>query len=115
MTVKEEMQRQFGPQSLERAIKAGELYDAVDALTAAIKSLAARVEALEIGGIKYLGTWQRALSYRKGTVATSGGSLWIALRDTVEGEQPGKALDAWQLAAKAARPVVRAKANGRQI
>ncbi|MER9967546.1 transposase [Mesorhizobium sp. M0060] len=85
-----------------------------DGLIKQVKDLQARVVELEAGGVKYCGTWQRALPYRKGTVATSGGSMWIALRDTVEGEQPGKALDAWQLSAKDAKPTKRVKANGRR-
>ncbi len=63
--------------------------------------LADRVQGeLEGHGIKYAGVHQKALSYPRGSAVTSSGSLWIALRDTREGEQPGKVPDAWQLAAK---------------
>ncbi|MGO8510889.1 transposase [Rhizobium ruizarguesonis] len=90
------------------------LIAATTASTAAkLRVLGARVEQLENGGIRYAGTWQRALGYQRGTVVTSDGAMWIALRDTSEGERPGEVPDAWQLAAKAARPAVRAK-TGRQ-
>ncbi|MGO6667959.1 transposase [Rhizobium ruizarguesonis] len=105
----EELRRPLSTRSVH-ALIAG-----VTASTAAkLKALSARIEQLEAGGVRYAGTWQRALPYRKGTVVTSGGGMWAALRDTAEGEQPGKALDAWQLSAKSARPVVRTKATGEQ-
>ncbi|MGO6903631.1 transposase [Rhizobium ruizarguesonis] len=104
----EELRRPLSTRSVH-ALIAG-----VTASTAAkLKALSARIEQLEAGGVRYAGTWQRALPYRKGTVVTSGGGMWAALRDTSEGEKPGNAPDAWQLAAKAARPAVRAK-TGRQ-
>ncbi|WP_049735573.1 hypothetical protein [Rhizobium ecuadorense] len=114
MSVKEEMERQFGNKALERVIKAGEFFDALDAITEAIQSLKARVELLEGRGIEFAGSWQRALPYRRGTVVTASGAMWTALRDTTEGEQPGKALEAWQLSAKSARPAVRLKTGREQ-
>ncbi|AJD41273.1 transposase [Rhizobium sp. SEMIA 4085] len=113
MTVKEEMERKFGRQTLERPVKAGELFDVVDALTATILSLRARIEALESGGIKYAGTWQRALPYRKGMVVTSAGAMWTALADTPEGIAPGSNAAFWQLSQKS-KPTKRVKAEGRQ-
>ncbi len=105
----EELRRPLSTRSVH-ALIAG-----VTASTAAkLKALSARIEQLEAGGVRYAGTWQRALPYRKGTVVTSGGGMWAALRDTREGEKPGDAPAAWQLAAKSARPVVRAKATGEQ-
>ncbi|MGO6843938.1 transposase [Rhizobium ruizarguesonis] len=105
----EELRRPLSTRSVH-ALIAG-----VTASTAAkLKALSARVEQLENGGIRYAGTWQRALPYGRGSVVTSGGGMWAALRDTSEGERPGDAPDAWQLAAKAARPVVRSKATGQQ-
>ncbi len=105
----EELRRPLSTRSVH-ALIAG-----VTASTAAkLKALSARIEQLEAGGVRYAGTWQRAMPYRKGTVVTSGGGMWAALRDTSEGEKPGDARDAWQLSAKSARPVVRAKATGEQ-
>ncbi|MGO6778867.1 transposase [Rhizobium ruizarguesonis] len=105
----EELRRPLSTRSVH-ALIAG-----VTASTAAkLKALSARIEQLEAGGVRYAGTWQRALPYRKGTVVTSGGGMWAALRDTSEGEKPGNAPDAWQLAAKAARPIVRVKTEGQE-
>lgn len=105
----EELRRPLSTRSVH-ALIAG-----VTASTAAkLKALSTRIEQLEAGGVRYAGIWQRAMPYRKGTVVTSGGGMWAALRDTREGEKPGDAPDAWQLAAKAARPAVRAKATGEQ-
>jgi hypothetical protein len=113
MTVKEEMERRFGRQTLERLVKAGELFDVVDALTATIQSLRARVDALESHGVKYAGTWQRALPYRKGMVVTSDGAMWTALADAPEGVQPGSNTAYWQLSQKS-KPTKRVKAEGRR-
>lgn len=105
----EELRRPLSTRSVH-ALIAG-----VTASTAAkLKALSARIEQLEAGGVRYAGTWQRALPYRKGTVVTSGGGMWAALRDTSEGEKPGDAPAAWQLAAKAARPIVRVKTEGQE-
>ncbi|MGR9204113.1 transposase [Rhizobium leguminosarum] len=107
----------FTEEQLQRPLSRRMVHALIAATTAAtgakLKALAARIEELEAGGVRYAGTWQRAVGYRKGTVVTSGGGMWTALRDTAEGEQPGKALDAWQLSAKSPRPVVRMK-TGRQ-
>ncbi|PDS74695.1 transposase [Rhizobium sp. L43] len=105
----EELRRPLSTRSVH-ALIAG----ATASTAAKLKALSARIEELEAGGVRYAGTWQRALAYQKGTVITNTGSMWVALRDTSEGERPGDAPDAWQLAAKAARPVVRAKATGEQ-
>jgi len=105
----EELRRPLSTRSVH-ALIAG----ATASTAAKLKALSVRVEELEAGGVRYAGTWQRAMPYRKGSVVTSGGGMWVALRDTSEGERPGDAPDVWQLAAKAARPVVRAKATGEQ-
>ncbi|MGO6787613.1 transposase [Rhizobium ruizarguesonis] len=106
----------FTEEQLQRPLSRRVVHALIAATTAAtgakLKALAARIEQLEAGGVRYAGTWQRAMPYRKGSVVTSGGGMWAALRDTSEGEKPGDAPDAWQLAAKAARPVVRTKATG---
>ena len=66
-----------------------------------VDALQKRVAELEGGGIRYVGTWQRAQSYRKGDVVTYDGGMFIALAATAE--TPGKSGD-WQLAVKAGRP-----------
>lgn len=67
-----------------------------------IDQLNKRIDALEAGGIAYKGVWQRAQTYGKGSMVTEGGSAWIAVRATEEGEKPGPS-DAWQLAVKGGR------------
>jgi hypothetical protein len=108
----------FTEEQLQRPLSRRMVHALIAATTAAtgakLTALSARIEQLEAGGIRYAGIWQRALPYGKGTVVTSGGGMWVALRDTSEGERPGDAPDAWQLAAKAARPVVRTKGTGEQ-
>lgn len=106
----------YSVEELRRPLSTRSVHALIAAMTAAtgakLSALSARIEELEAGGVRYAGTWQRAMAYRKGSVVTSGGGMWAALRDTREGEKPGDAPDAWQLAAKAARPVVRAKSTG---
>ncbi|TBD68316.1 transposase [Rhizobium ruizarguesonis] len=103
----------YSVEELRRPLSTRSVHALIAGVTAAtgakLTALSARIEQLEAGGVRYAGTWQRALPYRRGSVVTSGGGMWAALRDTSEGEKPGDAPDAWQLAAKAARPVVRAK------
>lgn len=103
----------YTPEELRRPLSTRCVHALIAATTAStaakLRVLSARVEQLEAGGVRYAGIWQRALSYPKGTVVTSDGGMWVALRDTSEGEKPGEAPNAWQLAAKAARPIVRVK------
>lgn len=66
-----------------------------------IKHLRARVHDLESRGIKYCGTWQKALDYRRGDVVTHAGSAWVALAEQTRAE-PG-ATGGWQLMVKAGR------------
>ena len=63
---------------------------------------AKRVEALETGGIKYCGNYQRALAYQRGSVVTDKGDMWTALTDVPEGERPGTSTH-WQLSQKGER------------
>ncbi|MBX4989379.1 transposase [Rhizobium lentis] len=116
--IKSGLNAAYSPEELRRPLSTRCVHALIAGVTAStaakLKALSARIEELEAGGVRYAGTWQRALAYRKGSVVTCGGGMWAALRDTSEGERPGDALDAWQLAAKAARPVVRAKATGGQ-
>lgn len=64
-----------------------------------IAPLKQRIAELEARGIEYRGTYQRALSYRRGALVTNDGSMFAALRNIAEGEMPGKS-DGWQLAVK---------------
>lgn len=113
MTIREKMEQEFGRQTLERVIKAGEFFDAVDAITEAFQGLKARVEMLESHGVRYCGVWQRALPYRKGSLVTSSGALWVCLAEAPEGVMPGTNPSIWQLAQKSIKPTKRVRANGR--
>jgi HK97 family phage prohead protease len=68
---------------------------------ARLADLEQRVAAFEDSGIKYAGTWQRAMDYSRGMVTTHKGSSWIAVVDTTRAE-PGDGPD-WQLMVKAGR------------
>lgn len=68
----------------------------------AVKPLRDRLAEIETKGIEFCGSYQRALSYRRGAMVVHDGSLFAAIRDTAPGELPG-ANAAWQLAAKAGR------------
>ncbi|TLX14462.1 transposase [Rhizobium sp. MHM7A] len=103
----------YSPEELRRPLSTRCVHALIAATTAAtgakLTALSARIEQLEAGGVRYAGIWQRALPYRKGSVVTSDGAMWIALADTPEGVVPGSDPSIWQLAAKSARP----KASGR--
>lgn len=79
----------------------------IASIAAKLKALSARVAALEEGGIRYMGTYQRAASYAKGDTVTHAGGLWIALKTTPLGTAPGSDSAYWQLAAKGGKPVRR--------
>jgi hypothetical protein len=66
-----------------------------------LKGLEKSVEEIKTKGLEYCGVHQRALSYRKGSIVTSGGSAWIALIHSPNGA-PGDSPD-WQLMVKGAR------------
>ncbi len=70
-----------------------------------IKALETRLAEVEKGGVKYVGTWQRAADYKRGCLVTHGGSMWCAIRDNRD-TTPGTS-DAWQLAVKAGRDAAR--------
>lgn len=59
-----------------------------------------RVRELESCGIKYCGTYQRAMDYGRGSVVTHQGSGWVALKAT--NQEPGSGGD-WQLMVKRGR------------
>jgi hypothetical protein len=64
-----------------------------------IKALETRLVEIEQKGVEYKGIYQRALTYRRGSLTTFDGSMFVALRDVAENETPGKG-DGWQLAVK---------------
>jgi hypothetical protein len=70
-------------------------------IRAQIAALEQRLAIAETRGIEYLGVYQRAIDYRRGSVCTHSGSLWIALEETRA--VPGEGSAQWQLAAKAGR------------
>ncbi|MBB4194879.1 transposase [Rhizobium aethiopicum] len=111
--IKTGLDSNFTEEQLQRPLSRRMVHALVAATTAAtaakLKALSARISELEAGGVRYAGIWQRALPYRKGSVVTSDGAMWIALADTPEGVVPGSDPSIWQLAAKSARP----KASGR--
>lgn len=91
------------------------LVAATTAATAAkLKALTARVTELEAGGIRYVGCYQRALEYRKGSVVTFASSMWIALDKVPAGIQPGSNAGFWQLSQKGIKPTKSVKAIGRE-
>lgn len=47
MGVRETMVKEWGPEALKRPVKAGELYEIADMVTAAIRSLRERIDAIE--------------------------------------------------------------------
>ena len=73
-----------------------------EAIEAAVKPVEARVAAIEEGGIKFLGVYQRAQTYQRGAVVTHGGAWFVAIRAVAVDEQPLKS-DGWQLAVKSGR------------
>lgn len=103
MSLSEEMSKQFGPETLNRPMPRSEAYGCFDLLVATIKELRDRVDELEAGGVKYLGSYQRAAPYQRGSVVTYDGCMWTALSDLRAGVVPGKAPEAWQLSAKAGK------------
>jgi hypothetical protein len=54
---------------------------------------------IQARGIFYEGVWQPPVAYCRGAVTTLDGALWVAARNTLPTERPGKS-DAWQLARK---------------
>jgi hypothetical protein len=92
---------QLPPSVLDGSASRVELLTLVNVLSAAlvvnVKKLQSRIDALEQGNVKFVGVWQRALAYRRGSLATCDGSLWAAVRDTHVDERPGAGSTAWQL------------------
>lgn len=85
------------------AMTAGQLLGHTYWLNELIVNLQERVIEIEARGVEYSGTYQRAMTYRRGQMVTSGGSIWAALQDVPENIQPGTSGKHWQLAVKAGK------------
>lgn len=72
-------------------------------MTARIAELEDRINEIEATGIKYVGTYQRASSYKRGSVVSHSGSSWVAIKDVGEGVAPIEGHDMWQLMVKKGR------------
>lgn len=59
-----------------------------------------RLAEIEKRGVRYVGTWQKAVKYTRGDVVTDQGSMWACLKDSTAGTRPANAPDSWQLSAK---------------
>ena len=66
--------------------------DAVAPLHLRIAELEARVNELEMTGIKFVGSYQRAAVYKRGDVCNYEGGMWVATCDTPPQEVPGKSV-----------------------
>jgi hypothetical protein len=97
----EKMAKRSG-KACELEMLAADIGDAIVAYVAKeLRPLRERIEQLEAGGLKYVGVYQPAQAYARGSVCTFDGSGFVALRDTIN-EKPGSS-DAWQLAIKRGR------------
>lgn len=76
-----------------------------------IAKLKARVNELEMTGIKFVGTYQRAASYSRGDVCNFDGGMWVATCETPPMEVPGKSV-CWQLSVKSERNAPRQPTKG---
>jgi hypothetical protein len=75
-------------------------------INARIETLAERIEALEMHGIRYVGVYQRAADYKRGDVVTYDGAMWVAIMDAPPNEIPGHSV-CWQLSVKGPDPRTR--------
>lgn len=107
--IKNGLDASYSTDELKRPVGRRLVHALIAGLTAAtavkLKTLSARVEAIEEGGIRYLGNYQRASAYLKGDTVTHSGSLWVALKAVPEGAPPGSDPSRWQLASKGDKPV----------
>jgi len=90
------------PELLKSPVQTGVFYEALAEVMDAFRAVKKRLDALEEGGIKYRGVYQRAQDYSKGDVVTFNGSAWIALRSLKETEEPSTC-DGWMLMVKKGR------------
>lgn len=107
--VKAGLDRGLSPERLRGPASLTVLHSMIATMTAnlsaalsRVRELEARIEAMESGGVRYCGTWQKALRYAKGSVVTHQSAMWTALVDCPEGTAPGASPAHWQLSAKAA-------------
>lgn len=66
-----------------------------------IEKLESELAVLAERGLKYCGTWQRAMDYRRGDCVTHKGCLWTAVKST--DKAPDESASDWQLSAKGAQ------------
>ena len=85
------------------------LRDKIAELETSNQRLAAQVAALQATGIRYVGAYQRAQTYKRGDVSTLDGSMWCAVSAVGPNEQPGRS-QVWQLCCRAGRDGKDAKA-----
>lgn len=80
-----------------------ELIDAqaelVEILKGKFDAIERRLAEIEAKAMRYQGSYQRAIAYKRGSACTHNGALFVAVRDAAEDEQPGKS-SAWQLTSK---------------
>jgi hypothetical protein len=82
---------------------AKELADIIrEQVAAATKPLRDKIAELQAAGIRYVGAYQRAQTYKRGDVCTQDGSMWCAVSDVGPNEQPGRS-QVWQLCCRAGR------------
>jgi hypothetical protein len=70
-----------------------------DEIRKAVEPLKERIQELEMTGIKFVGTYQRAQTYRRGNVVNHEGGMWVCTCDTPPHELPSKSV-CWQLSVK---------------
>lgn len=74
-----------------------------DRIKLATAPLLKRIDELEKRGVEYQGVYQRAQSYRRGSLITHDGSVWACIEDAQVNESPGSHPSKWQLAVRAGR------------
>ena len=100
------MKRVVDPASMAELNRARPRHTLIKPLKDRIAKLEAQIEELQVNGFKYAGVWQRAGSYRKGTVVTFDGSMFVCVKDTQPAQGPLTS-NCWQLAVKAGRDATR--------
>src|SRR5690349_5175785 len=68
-----------------------------------ITELESSVAELQAGSTKFLGVWQRAVEYRRGSLTVHDSALWCAISDTHPNAEPGVS-KLWQLCVKSSVP-----------
>ena len=70
-----------------------------DEVQKAVEPLKERIAELEMTGIKFVGTYERAAQYCRGDVVNFDGAMWVCTCETPPHEVPGKSV-CWQLSVK---------------